>query len=310
VTGGGGFIGSHLVKTLLQRRYNVRVLDIRRGALEKETSPNLEFMLGSMEDERRVEQATKDVDVIYHLALGYFGETYKSFQVNVKGTLNLLKAARSHKVSQFLFTSSETVYGRHRYLPIDEEHPCNPDESLYLEEKMYPLIKLTTEKLCLIWYRLFGLPVTIFRLTGVYGDIDSDLIKWLRIDTIARKALKGKIIVVRKGEGWEYIHVDDVIQALLLAMLNEKSYGHVFNISNPNAFITDYEIAQFVTKITNSKSKIRQVYDPRVYIGRFSTKKAKRLLGFSPTIGKRFVKEKIRKHIIMNYLFQTKNLRK
>jgi len=302
VTGGGGFIGSHLVRALLQKGYNVRVLELLRGRLEKETSPNLEFIFGNMEDERTVRQATKDVDVIYHLALGYFGETYKSFQVNVKGTLNLLKAATSYKVNQFLFTSSETVYGRHRYLPIDEKHPCNPDESLYLEEKMYPLIKLTTEKLCMIWHRLFELPVTIFRLTGVYSDVNSDLIRWLGIDAITKKALRGETIVVKKGGGWEYIHVDDTVQALLLAMLNKKSYGHIFNISNPEGFVTDYETAEFVVKITNSKSKIEQVYDSEVYIGRFSIKKAEELLGFAPKIGKDFLKEKIRKYVITTHL--------
>ena len=300
VTGGGGFIGHHLVKALLQKGCNVTVLEVDEKKLPKETSPKLKVVLGSMEDEEKVRQSMENVDIVYHLAFGYFGEFCRSFNINIKGTLNLLDAAVSQKVSQFLFASSETVYGRQRYVPINEEHPCNPDESLYLDEKMYPLIKFVTEKLCMIYHNLFRLPVTIFRLTGVYSKNSSNLIKWLGLDLMLEKSLKGETIVVTKGGGWEYIHIDDVIEAFLLAMLNKKSYGQVINVSNPNVFILDYEVAKLVVDITNSKSRIRQRFDPKECIGRFDINKAKTLLGFEPKVGKEFIEERIKKYIQEN----------
>jgi UDP-glucose 4-epimerase len=111
VTGGGGFIGSRLVKTLLRKGLTVKVLNIHQGLLKEESSPNLEFigvgsaeLRGGMVDKGLVEQAVKDVDVIYHLAINWGGATWLEmhpladlFDANVRGTLNLLEAAKSYE---------------------------------------------------------------------------------------------------------------------------------------------------------------------------------------------------------------------
>jgi nucleoside-diphosphate-sugar epimerase len=90
------------------------------------------------------------------------------FNANIQGTSNLLKTARSQRVKQFIFTSSTAVYGKPRYLPIDEEHPCNPEEESGW--RLYPLMKFSTEKLCRLFYFAFNLPVTVMRLTYVFYD--------------------------------------------------------------------------------------------------------------------------------------------
>jgi len=300
VSGGAGFIGQHLVKALLQRKHKVKVLDTKAGELEKEAGQNLELTLGSIEDENIVKQTVKDVDVLYHLALAYFGENYRSFEVNLKGTINLLEAARENKVKQFLFTSSETIYGKPRYLPIDEEHPCNPHESLYLEEKLYPIIKSVSEKLCLWYYGVHGLQVTVLRLTGVYENADFIVDK-----VMIKKAMSGKPIIVRRGEGWEYIHVDDAVQAILLATLNRKAYGKVFNISSPKTFITDQELAKIIVKTIKSTSDIQKTEENPEWVGKFNIDKARKTLGFKPKKGKEHLRQIIKEYVTSTYLHKT-----
>ena len=153
VTGGSGLLGSRLVRRLLNDGQKVRVLDTRYGELgEMKAHDGVEFigidgdeLRGGMVDRRTVEDATRGVDVIYHLAINWDGFTWRHrlplpdlFGANIRGTLNLLEAARSHKVKHFLFSSSSAVYGdtqrtislRGRPLSekaADEESACRPE---------------------------------------------------------------------------------------------------------------------------------------------------------------------------------------
>jgi UDP-glucose 4-epimerase len=238
VTGGAGLIGSRLVRTLLKEGQRVRVLDIRYGELDDETTnPNVEFvgiggedLHGGILDKRVVEESVRDVDVIYHLAINWDGASWKHaqpvadlFNVNIRGTLGLLEAARSVATKHFIFLSSVAVYGRTERtiaqkprtekLRTDEETACWPELWCGDPGPAYAILKLTTEKLCLMYHYHYGLPVTVFRVEYVFVD---------------KKEL-------RDGAN---IHVDDVVRALLLAELNKSAYGQVFNLAYPTPHIS------------------------------------------------------------------------
>jgi UDP-glucose 4-epimerase len=305
VTGGGGFIGSRLVGAILRKGLSVKVLDIQPGLLREESSPNLEFigigssdLHGGMVDRAFVERAVEDVDVVYHLALNWDGATWAGahsladrFDVNIRGTLNLLEAARSHGVRHFLFASSCAVYGEAGSSVVDEETVCKPETS---PEHLSPygIMKLTAEKLCLMYYHHYELPVTSFRIEVVFSDNESQLSALS--SRYVNKLLKGESIEVVDGEGCASVHVDEVVNALSLATLNQKAYGNVFNISNPATYMTHRELYQFIIQLIDSKSKIKVIPNgPRISCVPESAEKMRRILGWRPHKTKEDLKQAV-----------------
>ncbi|MEM0357410.1 MAG: NAD-dependent epimerase/dehydratase family protein [Candidatus Bathyarchaeia archaeon] len=162
-----------------------------------------------MADRKIVRQAVKGVDVVYHLALNWDGATWRHevpladlFDVNIRGTLNLLEEAKSGGVKHFLFASSTAVYGDGNVEVVDEESVCKPELFKGDPGPAYAIMKLATERLCLLYSSEYGLPVTALRIGYVFEP---------------------------PGEG--EIHVKDVVQAFILATLNSKAYGQVFNVA-------------------------------------------------------------------------------
>jgi len=293
VTGGGGFIGSRLVRRLLERGHRVRVLDVQPGRLKHVDDPNLEFvglgadpLRGGMLDRNLVRRAVQGVDVVYHFAINWDGHSWRGtlpipelFNANIGGTWNLLEAARSSGVKHFLFSSSIAVYGKRKSPVIDEETTCQPELWKGGPGPAYAIVKLATERLCLLFYHEYGLPVTVFRIDVVF---DHSEYQDLELETI-RKARKGETIEVAKREGGACIHVDDVVQAFILATLNRKSSGQVFNLSNPAAYVSDIDVFRIVVKSLGSKSRVRLVRGPALTGPTIqSVRKAERVLGWRP----------------------------
>jgi len=283
--GGAGFVGYRLVKRLLADGHSVRVLDVKLGRLRRLSSPNLKLFLGSMTERRAVQRVMNGVDAVYHLALigGFSIRSLKLFNANLHGTLNLLKAARSQKIKRFIFTSSTAVYGKPRYLPVDEEHPCNPEEESGW--RLYPLMKFSTEKLCRLFYFTFKLPVTVLRPTYVFCHKSVYDVPWT--GWMIEKARNNETIEVFEGEGFASVHVDEMVDALRLATLNEKAIGQVFNVVNPNTFVTYNEVAQYIVKKIDSKSRII-IVKPSEMVDSVpvSSEKIQRTLGWKPWITK------------------------
>jgi len=294
VTGGGGYIGSLLTRALLVQDYKVTVLDVFSGQLAGETHPKLELvgigddeLHGGMADRALVERIVKGVDVIYHLALSWFGWRQMPpladlFDVNIRGTLNLLEAARTQGVSHFLLASSETVYGKPQSLIVDEESSCRPElweAGPGHPEPEYGILKLVTEKLCLCYHHRYGLPITVFRIVVVFDDDEALLLS----QQMLNKVLQDATIDVVEGQGRASIHVTEVVQAFLLATLNEKAYGQVFNLSNPATYLSDRELYQLLIELTGSKSRIELRADPTcVHSVIESAEKAQQVLGWKP----------------------------
>jgi nucleoside-diphosphate-sugar epimerase len=305
VTGGGGFIGSRLVHALLEKKCRVKVLDVQLGLLKGETDPNLELigiesneLRGGMADKSLVNQAVKDVDVIYHLAINWDAVAWKGmhpladlFDANIRGTINLLEAAKFYGVKHFLFAGSCAVYGEAESSPVDEETVCKPELSP-THLSAYGIMKLTTEKLCLMYYHHHGLPVTVFRIEVVFSDDESQLsaLSPKYID----KMVKGEDIEVLEGEGCASIHVDEVVDAFLLATLNKNAYGRVFNLSNPATYITHRELYQYTIELINSKSEIKVIPSGlRISCMPESIEKIQRILGWKPQKTKEDLKKAV-----------------
>lgn len=242
VTGGAGLVGSRLVRALVRQGCKVRVLDTRYGELGDETvGTNLEFigiggdsLRGGIADKRVVEESVQGVDVVFHLAINWDGASWTHelplaslFDVNVRGTLNLLETAKAHGTKHFIFSSSAAVYGqtertialKHgaREERVDEESACRPELWDGDPGPAYAILKMTTEKLCLMYYHHYDLPVTVFRVEYVF---------------VGEKEL---------GDHAN-IHVDDVVSALTLAALNKKTYGQVFNLAYPTSYISTMKL--------------------------------------------------------------------
>ena len=179
VTGADGFIGSHLVEALLERGYEVKAFVYYNSfntwgwldTLSKEKLSQIEIFSGDIRDPNGVFEAMDGVDIVYHLAaLIAIPFSYHSpdsyIDTNIKGTLNVLQAARKRETERVLVTSTSEVYGTAKYVPIDENHP-------FQGQSPYSATKRGADRLAESFYRSFNLPVTIVRPFNTYGPRQS-----------------------------------------------------------------------------------------------------------------------------------------
>ena len=242
VTGGAGFIGSHIVEELLRGGNTVRVLDNfssgRRENLEAfRGSPgsstrrgDLEILEGDLRDATAVQAAVQDVELVFHLAAFVsvpqsMADPETCFAINVGGTVTLLEASRQSGVRKVVISSSTAVYGDTNVFPTTEETPLLPLSP-------YALSKQVNELYACFYTRTLGLPVTALRYYNVYGPRqrpDSDYAAAIPI--FVRKLVAGEPITIH-GDGKQsrdFIFVEDVVRANLLAAESEAA-GEAFNI--------------------------------------------------------------------------------
>ncbi len=259
MTGGAGFIGSHLVDWLVKQGYTVTVLDnLSTGKLENVRGclddPGFKFVKGDVRDRRNVEEALKDVQAVFHLA-AITSVPYSvkhpnvTVKVNVDGTRNLLEACLREGVERFIYVSSCAVYGEPEYLPVNERHPARPI-SPYAESK------LKAENVCRSFHEKHGLKTVVFRLFNVYGPrmregqysgVISRFIKRL-------KAGKSPIIYGDGRQTRDFVYVEDVVQALISALKNEDALGKVLNIGC-GVPVTINELADMLMELTGTRVK-------------------------------------------------------
>jgi UDP-glucose 4-epimerase len=216
VTGGAGFIGSHLVDRLLvDTDADVVVLDnLHRGRLTNLTqhvdTPRLSFVQGDIRDARLVEDMLGGADVVYHLAaqstvMGAVEDLDYNFSTNVIGTFNVLKAAARECVRRFVFASSREVYGEPIELPVDEGHPL-------LSINFYGASKVMGEAYCRAFRRAYGLNTVILRLANAYGQRDFGRVipSWIEM------AAAGEQLTVYGGrQVLDFVWVGQVVEALM-----------------------------------------------------------------------------------------------
>ena len=233
VTGGAGFIGSHIVEELLQRGHTVRVLDNFSTGTRKNLEGfqgKVEILEGDLRDAETVKTAVRDVEHIFHLAAFVsvpqsMSDPETCFAVNVGGTVTLLEAARRAGSRKVVISSSTAVYGDTDVFPTTEETTLRPLSP-------YAVSKQVNELYARLYTQIMGLPVTILRYYNVYGPRqrpDSDYAAAIPI--FVRQLAAGKPITVF-GDGKQsrdFIFVKDVVRANLLAVDSDTS-GEPFNI--------------------------------------------------------------------------------
>jgi len=278
VTGGAGYIGSHQVQMLAQAGHRVRVLDLRPVAGGRPALPGCEWVQGNAADFDAVLQAARDVDVVYHLAWGFYpGDERREIRENLAGTLNLLEASRAAGVGHFVFASSAVVYGPTGPRRVREEHACHPERST-IGGAVYGITKLAGEKYCLVYQRR-NLAVTVFRLHGVFSGE-----RLAQFGQMIERARAGQPVRVIQGAGGEYTHVEDVLGVFRLAMANPRAYGEVFNLAGAYTY-RDSELARFIVEQAGTGSPIELVEDQTQEMASVSVEKLWRRLGYKPGQG-------------------------
>lgn len=254
VTGGAGFIGSHLVDELIREGCKVRVLDnLANGKLENLSdhlqNQNFEFFRGSITDPLDVERAMVGTDVVFHLAcLGVrhsIAHPFENHRVNAEGSLLLLEAAYRAKVSRFLYCSSSEVYGTAEYVPMPESHPTHPCT-------VYGSGKLAGEAYARAYNKTYGMETVIIRPFNTYGPRshhEGDAGEMIPKSIV--RALNGKPIIVF-GDGSQtrdFTYVTDVARTLVSGAESDVMVGQTLNVgSNFEISIKDIgeKIAQMV----------------------------------------------------------------
>jgi dTDP-glucose 4,6-dehydratase len=260
VTGADGFIGSHLVETLLEEGYDVRAFVLYNSfntwgwldTFSKEKLDKIEIFTGDVRDPNAVRQAAAGVDAIFHLAAliaipysYYAPDAY--VDTNIKGTLNVLQAARDLNIERVLVTSTSEVYGTAQYVPIDERHP-------YQGQSPYSATKIGADRIAESFYRSFGLPVTIVRPFNTFGPRQSARAV---IPTIITQLLSGKT-VIKLGSlepTRDFNYVKDTARGFLEIYRSDKTVGQEINIATQKE-ISIGQLAEELIRQINPDAKV------------------------------------------------------
>jgi len=233
VTGGAGYIGSYLVKKLMEEGNFVKsVDDLSNGHyqfLEGLKNKNLHLITGDIRDSELLSEAFRDADAVAHLAaissLDFCRDNpEEAISVNIFGTHQVLEAARKEKVKKIIFCSSASVYGDPNRLPVDERHPLQP-------LNLYGVTKVAGEKLMESYHLNYGIDTISLRFgnvfgVGLYTHWDSVIPKFVK------QGLEGNPLTIY-GDGEssrDFVHIDDIIGAIILALRKEGIGGEVFNV--------------------------------------------------------------------------------
>jgi UDP-glucose 4-epimerase len=287
VTGGSGYLGRHLVQALLQAGHTVRVLDVEPLPERRLNRPGFEFIRGSMTDAAATRRAMQDIEVVYHLAWRFRvsgvyphlrpKEERQEVLENLLGTLNVLSSALAVRVQHFLFASSAVVYGPTGPQRVDEEHVCHPERTA-IGGPAYGTTKLACERWSLVYCQR-GLPVTAFRLHGIFGPDNLG-----QFGQMIQQAQASEAVRAIRGAGGEFVHVQDVMKAFLLAMGNSRAFGEVFNLAGSYTY-READLARCVIDTTDSPSAIELVEDRLQDMVSVSIEKLRQRLHYSPGHG-------------------------
>ena len=260
VTGSEGFIGSHLTEELVKAGHDVRAFVLYNsfnswGWLEElspEIMKHVEVFTGDVRDPNGVKEAMKGMDGVFHLAaliaipFSYHSpDTY--VDTNIKGTLNILQAARELQTQRVLVTSTSEVYGTAQYVPIDEKHP-------YQGQSPYSATKIGADRLAEAFYRSFELPVTIVRPFNTYGPRQSARAV---IPTIITQLLSGKeeIKLGSLTPTRDFNYVKDTANGFIEIYKSDKTIGEEINIATQQE-ISIGQLAEELIRQINPNAKI------------------------------------------------------
>ncbi len=291
VTGGAGFIGSHLVDNLLAKGFEVTILDNfstgdPQNVRKHEKADNLTIVKGDIRNTVLVKEVTKNTDAIFHeAALIDIPRSIKNpllfNDVNVSGTLNLLLASSKANIKRFIFASSAAVYG-------NLGSPKKTERTLTSPISPYAVSKLAAESYVQVFSRQYGLETVCLRYFNVYGPRQATT-SYSGVIKAFIERLRKKEPPIIHGDGKQtrdFIHVNDVVSANILALESKKAVGEIINIASGST-TTIYELAMTLVHMTKMEqlepifveSRSGDIKHCTANIG-----KAKKLLGFHPEI--------------------------
>lgn len=260
VTGADGFIGSHLTEHLVKEGYKVKAFSYYNSfnswgwldTLDKDVLNEIEVFTGDIRDPSGVREAMKGIEEVFHLAaliaipFSYYSpDSY--VDTNIKGTLNVLQAARDLDTSRILITSTSEVYGTAKYVPIDETHP-------YQGQSPYSATKIGADRLAESFYRSFNMPISIVRPFNTFGPRQSARAV---IPTIIMQLLSGKeeIKLGDLSPTRDFNYVKDTVKGFIEISKSDKTIGEEINIATQKEISIGY-LAEELIKQINPNAKI------------------------------------------------------
>ncbi len=287
VTGGAGFIGSHIVDRLAQDNY-VTVLDnLFNGSLYNlaRSRSRIDFIKGDILDKELVGKLAGGAEYIFHLAartsiIRSVQEPEPDMVTNINGTFNILEACRGANIKRLVFSSSAAIFGDAQSLPVDENHPLNP-------KSPYAVSKLAAEKYVLAYCHTYGIPTVSLRYFNIYGP-RQDTSEYANVLSIFLRSFKARQPVTVYGDGEQtrdFIYVKDAVAANLLAAVHPEAPGEAFNIATGEA-PTINKVIEIMRGISGWEGQVNYEAErpSEIKHSRASIKKAGELLGYEPNV--------------------------
>jgi len=312
ITGADGFIGSHLTEMLVSKGYQIRALSQYNsfnnwGWLENvDCQDQIDIVTGDIRDAHYCKQITKDVDIIFHLAaliaIPYSYVSPDSYvDTNIRGTLNICQAAKENGNIRVIHTSTSEVYGTAQYVPIDENHPVQP-------QSPYSATKIAADAMAMSFYNSFGLPVTIARPFNTYGPRQSARAVIPTIITQIANGVK-KIKLGDLTPTRDFNYVDDTCRGFIDLAECDESIGQTVNIGS-NFEISIGDTLNLIKELMNSDVEFI-VDNERIRPGKSEVfrlwcdnSKIEELTGFKPKIN---IREGLQRTI--DWITQPENLK-
>ena len=286
VTGGAGFVGSMLVRRLVEAEAKVTVLDDLFTGSPEVLPTAAQLVVGTVEDAKLVRDLVGQASVVFHLAarniIASTKDPQSDFSTNIGGTLNVLMAARECSLDRVVYTGSASIYGNPRSIPINEEDGIQPLSP-------YAVSKLCGENYAMAFYESYGTPVAVVRYSNVYGVGQRPDNPYCGvISKFFSAAYDGKPLMIH-GDGQQtrdFTYIDDAVSATMLAAVHPRAEGEVFNVGTGTESSINSLAAQ-VGEATGRAVEIQHVDRRDIDNIRrrvVSIEKARRMLRWSPQV--------------------------